>query len=635
MKNIHGWVGKILRIDLTTGKITKIDTEKYTRYIGGLGIGAKLAWEELAPNTRAFDPENKLFFMTGPLGGIPMVPGAGRGSLSGVSPHVHPKECFTYSNMGGDWPTELKFSGYDGIIVQGRSDKPVYIQIIDGSVEIKSAKNLWGLNTYDTQKTIIDKIGDKNVRTLCIGPAGENKVRFAAIISDTGSAHGQGGFGAVMGSKNLKAITVKGSGHVSVADPEKLMNTVKYANKIIWGISTPGCFEEQVGPEGKLWGLNSGIALAKEGYGKHSDACRGCARACRGFFTVPGASIKSGQGMCVQWFYGIARDPKNDGTTIGDEATWMAKTLADSLGINVVEISGMLFWLRDALEENIISEKDHPVPKFLGGTTDDLEFLTTLMEGIAYRKGFGDVLAEGTARAAETLGKKAWSLYERYFMSHGMHTHWCDSVLGCLQWAVDSRDPFANGHDYLYGVNNPAAAKFAWGSEEAADPKSYEHVPKTLSIIQKNRMYKDMLPLCDFAFPVISTPFTENKLGDMELPLKIFEPTTGVDLKEKGLKNSAEIVVNLLRAIAVREGRTREDDNVYPSKFNDKFFKNGMARMFKMFGPLDKKKWEKMKTEYYVEMGWDTKTGWPTKKKLLELGLKEVAKELKKLGKLA
>ena len=460
-------------------------------------------------------------------------------------------------------------------------------------------------------------------------------MRFASIISDTGSAHGQGGFGAVMGSKNLKAIAVRGTGHVSVARPNDLMDIVKYANKIIFGICTPGSFEGQVGPGGKLWGLNSGIALAKAGYGKHSDACRGCAKACRGYFTVADSPIKHGQGMCVQWFYGIARDPKNDGTTKGDKATWIAKTLGDSLGINIVEISGMLFWLRDALKENIISEKEHPVPQFLGGKTDDVTFLTTLMEGIAYRKDFGDLLAQGTARAAESLGKKAWEIYERYFMAHGMHTHWCDSVLGCLQWAVDSRDPFANGHDYFYGMNNPAAAKFAWGTEEAADPQSYDHVPRTLAIIQQNRMYKDMLPLCDFAFPVITTPFTEDRTGDMKLPIKIFEPTTGIDLQENELKNSAEAVVNLLRAIAVREGRTRESDNVYQSKFSKAFFRNGMARMFKMFGPLDKKKWERMKDNYYREMGWDVKTGWPTEKKLLELELKDVAEELKTLGKLA
>ncbi|NQT04208.1 MAG: hypothetical protein HQ580_19435 [Planctomycetes bacterium] len=634
MSKTHGWVGKILRVDLTTRSISEIDTTKYARFIGGLGIGARIAWEEIPPGTGPFDAENMLLFMTGPLGGIPIVPGAGRGSLCGVSPHVHPKPSFTYSNMGGDWPTELKFAGYDGLVVQGSADKPVYLWISDRNVEIKDAKHLWGLDTYETQKRIISELENRDSRTVCIGPAGENRVRFASVMSDTGSAFGQGGFGAVMGSKNLKAITVRGSGGVSIAKPEELLSIVKYANSIVFGICTPGSFEGQTGPEGKLWGLNSGIALAEAGYGKHSDACRGCAKGCRGYFTVPGVPTGHGQGMCVQWFYGIARDPSNDGVTMGDKATWLAKSLGDTLGINVVEISGMLFWLRDALKEGIITEKEHPMPKFLGGTTDDEAFLTTLMEGIAYRKGFGDLLAEGTARAAEKMGGKAWDIYERYFMAHGMHTHWADSVLGCLQWAMDSRDPFASGHDYLYGMNNPAAAEFAWGTKDAADPESYDHVPQTLTIIEHNRMYKDMLPLCDFAFPVISTPFTANGLGDMELPMKIFQPTTGLDLGEQGLRKAAEAVFNLLRAIAVRDGRTREQDTVYKSKFDRAFFRNGMARMFKMFGPLDKEKWEKMKDNFYRECGWDVEKGWPTEEKLRELDLADVAEELKKLGKL-
>jgi aldehyde:ferredoxin oxidoreductase len=338
--------------------------------------------------------------------------------------------------------------------------------------------------------------------------------------------------------------------------------------------------------------------------------------------------------MCVQFFYGIARDPAHDGITKGDKATWLAKTLGDQLGINIVELGGMLFWLRDALNERVITEKDLPLPQFLGGTHDDETFISTWMEGIAYRKGFCDLLAEGTARAAERLGEKAWNIYERYFMAHGMHTHWADSVLGCFQWAMDTRDPFNSGHDYLYGVNNPAAAKFAWGTEEAADPKSYNHVPKTLTIIQHNKVYKDMLNLCDFAFPCISTPFTPNGLGDMELPIKIFRATTGAEIGEEGLRKAAEVVVNLLRAIMVREGRTREHDTVYKSKFDKAFFYNGMARMFKMFGPLDADKWEKMKDEFYKERGWDVKTGWPTEDKLKELDLHDVAEELKKLGKL-
>jgi aldehyde:ferredoxin oxidoreductase len=632
MDRLCGWVGKILRVDLTSGAVSEVDTTRYARYVGGIGINARLGWEELAPGTDPFSAENKLLFMTGPLGGIPIVPGAGRACVCGISPHTHPKPVFTYSNMGGDWPVELKFAGYDGLIVQGSSDRPVWLWIHDGKVELKDATSLWGLDTYETQKRIAAEVGDPDVRTVCIGPAGENRVRFASIQSDTGSAFGQGGFGAVMGSKNLKAISARGTGEVAVADPGEVVRIAKYANSIVFGNAAPRAFQGQAGPLGKLWGMNSGIALANAGYGLHSEACRGCGQGCRGYFRLPG--MGGGQGVCVQWFYGIARDPENDGTTRGDKATWLAKTLGDSLGVDLVELGGMLFFLRDALKESIITERDLPMPTFLGGKSDDETFISEWIHGIAFRKGFGEVLAEGTARAAERLGERAWHIYERYFMAHGMHTHWCGSVLACLQWAMDTRDPFNSGHDYCYGMGNPVAAKFAWGTEAAADPESYGHVPQTLRIIQHSKAYKDMLILCDFAFPIISTPYTANGLGDMEMPVKIFEPTTGVDIGEKGLRSAAEAVVNVLRAIMVRDGRTREDDTVYPSKFDKAFYYNGLARMFKMFGPLDRDRWENMKDAFYQERGWDTKTGWPTEEKLKELDLQDVAEELGRLGKL-
>lgn len=632
MSGNFGWVGSILRVDLSTGKISQEETARYQDYIGGIGINARIAWEEIPLQTGPFDPGNKLMFMTGPLGGIPLVPGTSRITTCAISPHVHPKPVFSYSSMGGDWPDELKFAGFDGIIVEGQADKPVYLWVHDGQAEIREAAHLWGLDTTKTQKQLLAELGNPDLRTICIGPAGENLVRFASIISDTGSANGQGGFGAVMGSKKLKAVSVFGTGGVAIARPQELLKEAEHARDICYGICEPGAFEGQVGPDGRLWGLNSGLDMAARGWGLHSDACRGCSKGCRGFFNVP--DMTSGQGMCVQWFFGIMRDPANDGTKMGDRATWLGKMLGDTLGLDLVEMSGLLFWLRDVFKEGIISEKDQPLPKFLGGSMEEEAFLRQIMEAIAYRRGFGDLLAEGTARAAEKLGQRSWNIFERYFMAHGMHTHWANSIVGALQWAMDTRDPFNSGHDYLYGMNRPAAAKYAWGSEAAADPTSYDHAAKTLSIIQHNIMYKNMLTLCDFAFPCIYSPKTADGLGDMAVPIKLFSATTGQEIGEAGLEKAAERVINLLRTIVVREGRTRKDDTVYKSKFDQAFFYNGMARMFKMFGPLDPVKWEVIKDEFYQIRGWDIKTGWPTRAKLEELGLPDVAAQLNRLGKL-
>ena len=149
MVNTYGWVGKILRVDLSSSNISEIETGTYAEHIGGIGIGARLGWEELSPGTRALGLENKLFFMTGPLGGVPMVAGAGRANLCGISPHTFPKEQFTYSSMGGDWPVELKFAGYDGLVVQGKANRPVYLWVSNDDIQIRDAEDLWGLDTFE------------------------------------------------------------------------------------------------------------------------------------------------------------------------------------------------------------------------------------------------------------------------------------------------------------------------------------------------------------------------------------------------------------------------------------------------------------------------------------------------------
>jgi aldehyde:ferredoxin oxidoreductase len=224
---MYGWVGKILRVDLTTGIISEVPTANYVpKYIGGRGIGAKIHWDEITPAVGAFDPQNKLTFMTGPLVGTP-APSASRTTVQAVSPMTYPEELYASSTVGGHWGPELKFAGYDGIIIQGKSPSPVYLWIHDGLAEIRDAKHLWGLNTYDSQKAIWETHG-KKTRILTIGPAGEHLVRMAIILSDVSSTSGTPGYGAVMGAKNLKAIAVNGTGGVPVAKPQELLDLAYY-----------------------------------------------------------------------------------------------------------------------------------------------------------------------------------------------------------------------------------------------------------------------------------------------------------------------------------------------------------------------------------------------------------------------
>ena len=193
-----GWVGKILRVDLTNSKISEVSTFDYVpRFLGGRGLGAKICWDEVSLEVGAFDPENRLIFATGPLQGT-LAPSSGRLMVVGKSPQTGPVESYARSGVGGHFAPQLKWAGYDALIIQGRASKPVYLWITDQKAEILDAAGLWGLDTYQTQQTIWKLHGDKT-RVMVIGKAGENRSRIACILTDTGDAAGQGGFGGVMG----------------------------------------------------------------------------------------------------------------------------------------------------------------------------------------------------------------------------------------------------------------------------------------------------------------------------------------------------------------------------------------------------------------------------------------------------
>lgn len=220
-----GWVGKILRVDLSSGKISETPTSDYVpRFLGGRGLGAKICWDEVPPEVSAFDPEARLVFATGPLQGT-LAPTSGRFMLLGKAPQTAPVESYCRSGVGGHWAPELKWAGYDALVVHGRAPKPVYLWISDGTAALHDASRLWGLDTYRTQLQLWGLHG-KKTRVMTIGRAGENRSRIACILTDSGDASGQGGFGGVMGSKNLKAIAVSGTG----ADPYTIARRISRAS---------------------------------------------------------------------------------------------------------------------------------------------------------------------------------------------------------------------------------------------------------------------------------------------------------------------------------------------------------------------------------------------------------------------
>ncbi|MCU0615417.1 MAG: hypothetical protein MUD09_10140 [Desulfobacterales bacterium] len=227
---MYGWVGNILIIDLTSGDVTTESTESYVEnYLGGRGLGVRLIYDHYKPGTDAFDPSNPLIFNTGPLSGTALS-GSGRVDVTALSPM---SQLRAKSNFGAYWGPELKFAGYDHVMIHGKAAKPCYIWIKDDKVEIRDAEHIWGKDTFETQKAIQEELGDPEIKSVCIGPAGEKLVRFACILTETGDAAGRTGMGAVMGSKNLKAVAVRGSGGIRVARPKEFLDlSIKINNEI-------------------------------------------------------------------------------------------------------------------------------------------------------------------------------------------------------------------------------------------------------------------------------------------------------------------------------------------------------------------------------------------------------------------
>jgi aldehyde:ferredoxin oxidoreductase len=679
MAELKGWTGKILRINLTNGKIEKVETAQYVpEYIGGLGIGLKVVWDEVAPDVKPLDPENKLIFMGGPLTGT-LAPSSCRLTEISKSPHTWPVEQTTRGSIGGHIGPEIHFAGYDGLIIEGRASKPVYIAIHDDKVVIREAVHLWGLSTYDAQRQMIKEMRDQRAKTMAIGPAGERLVRTAVIIHGLKNAFGQGGFGAVMGSKNLKGIAVRGTGTTKMAcAPKELLDLVEYTKTLIaaplHGILPipPGAASTTYrardgiqwvgGPKKMSIGKVDPKDLSRMGLRPHEAerrvggkmaafhvknmSCFSCPVACRSYMTVPNVARYgipvSGEFVCFSatWYSPAGSSP---------EATFAAKQLIDTLGLNPWDLNMWVSLLRWMHAKGKITEQESGIP-FSDEQKGGERFITTLCNKMAYRDGLGDIMAEGLPRGAMKLGVlddvlRGEAAPRVMLCSHGMQDHYDprtnSQVLG-LTWVMDNRDP--NRHEYP-GMNLFSGAKIedmkqvakeVYGSEHAIDPvgKVTPYHPskgKFAISIDHRGIQKDSLPVCDWVFPIVVSPHAERKyMGDTSIESKLFSAVTGVRWDEKQLDKAAERCWNLHRAITIRDWKTtnlRDSHDVLP----DVYFRGTTAAATVPAGitGLDRQDFETAKTDYYQQRGWDTKTGAPTRGKLEELGLKDVADKLK------
>ncbi len=672
MAKNYGWAGKILRVDLSNEKSYRQSAFDYVPdHIGGRGMAAKIYWEEASPEVDAFHPESRLVFATGPLQGT-MAPTSGRCMILGKAAQTYPIESYSRSGVGGHWAPELKWAGYDALVIHGKARRPVYLWISDGKVEFKDATKLWGQDTYRTQKALWSVHGRK-ARIMTIGPAGENLSRIGIILTDTGDASGQCGFGGVMGSKNLKAVVIRGTGAVNVAHPEKLMNLTSEIQQLF---SRKSLGSDPYKPSEKdfkfnIWGgghHRGGLSMfegelkrlcddPKTLYHGTPDGCYACPVSCRS--RVSGPDITNGVALCAQAFMymeSILREPKKGYSKV----TWEAAKLADLNGINAYEVQAIVPWLSSCYSDGLLDKEKTGLPLNEIGSK---KFIQELLRKMAHREGIGDKLAEGGLRAAKSFGEDAFALMIEYYTRAGRfggyREHW--SWLGgypngyavphiALVWVLDTRDAFSS-HDFLTILWGAAATigqgevnvvpddiielikepmKYAYGSEKAAefiakDGKDlvWDWSPQVAKLYQQRTLLKDSYIVCDNLFPFLFDQNKPDHVGDTSLESKLFSAVTGEELSEQDSYRIGDKLVNLERAIAARDGRNRTDDILYDHYYEttdsaDRFY--------------SKESLEKAKDAFFNLMGWDVETGVPTRERLMQLGYTEVADELEKRG---
>ncbi|NJD99614.1 aldehyde ferredoxin oxidoreductase [Thermococcus sp. LS1] len=618
---MKGWWGRILRVDLTNNKIwvQEYSPEIAQQFIGGRGLAIKILWDEVK-GADPLGPENKLVFAAGPFNGLP-TPSGGKLVVAAKSPLTG---GYGDGNLGTMATVHLRKAGYDAIVVEGKAKKPVYLYIENDNVSILSAEGLWGLDTFKTEEEL-KKIHGKNVGILSIGPGGENLVRYAVVMSQEGRAAGRPGMGAVMGSKKLKAVVIKGTKEIPVADKAKLRELSKEAYEAIQN-SPAYPFWKRQGTMAAVEWTNENSALPTRNF---SDGSFEFARSIDGY-TMEGMKVKQrGCPYCNMPCGNVVLDAEAQeseldyenvallGSNLGlgklNEVSVLNR-LADMYGLDTISLGVSISFVMEAVEKGLLKE---------GPTFGDFKGTKQLVEDIAFRRGeLGNFAAEGVMRMSQKIGDDSFAMHVK-----GLET----SGYNCFIYPAMA---LAFGTSSI-GAHHKEAWVIAWeigtAPIEGEQAKKVEYKitydpEKAAKVIELQRLRGglfEMLTACRL-------PWVEVGLSLDYYP-KLLEAITGIKYTWDDLYRAADRVYALIRAYWVREFNGNWDRKKdYPPK---RWFTEGLKS-----GPykgmhLEEDKYDKLLSEYYRLRGWD-KRGIPKKETLKELGLDFVIPELEKVTKL-
>jgi aldehyde:ferredoxin oxidoreductase len=690
MADYGGWAGKVLRVDLSTGKISSEDTiEKYKNYLGGTGLGYKVLWDEVPPGTKAWDSENRIIFAVGPLTatGAPL---SSRVSITSLGP-VNYMELPTSGHMGGHWGAELKFAGWDGIIIQGKASQPVWLFINDDKVEIKDARWLWGKGIFRTTAEICTEMGSE-AHVAAIGQAGENMVRMSCIMCDR--SHSAGGHGSVMGSKNLKAIGVKGSGGLKIVTDKSEWKELVHYNLTLLGANCGGMVPRTPQPwaefsgstrwtarKGLFWGaanppLETGDCAASDlnrialrthkGVLDHGDSpgekhtvrmggCHSCPIRCHVMTDVPalekyGASryqvnTCSGNSHGRGFFTNLKSRTENS-----IECSQLGSALADDYGL-WNDYGQYLNDFKYCYSKGIFKERLEPgeyeaIPWKLMEANDPA-FLLDIMKRITFKEGeFGKAWADGpflletrwpemveAHNNVKSLG--CWKWGHKYH-----HSNENSGQVGALINYIYNRDPMCHTHSNFLGSGFPLDLKKEIGAELFGTPdavdNTHDYTPMNegKAVLAKlSLIYMELhnsMTLCNYTLPVWCSPLkSRNYRGDVEMEAKLYSAITGDKVSREELEDTGLRILTLFRALTARYMNEKDQRNKHDLANNWVFdYPPDKTPFTPGHDRMDRDDMELAKDMLYGQLGWDKATGMPTRATLERLDLKYIADDL-------
>lgn len=635
---MYGWIGKILRVNLSEGSVKSepLDENLRHKFIGGRGINSKILYDEVSPDVSPLSSRNLLIFGTSPLSGTP-APSTPRCTVSAKSPLTG---ILGDANFGGFFGPYLKRAGFDHIAITGKAASPSFLYIQEGKAKIMKADHLAGKTTLETETLMREQFKDEKIHIASIGPAGENMVRTACVVHGFNVA-GRTGIGAVMGSKNLKAIVIgPGTKKAQVPDEESFRSITRRIKKKIqespfykaystYGMAGALAAENEIGVLGvknfQQAGGFQGVenitceTLAKNFY-TGSRSCFSCSVGCMKDWEVKDGPYAGEKGTKIPQGCNAPNGP-NCGNSYAP-SLFKIYNLCNQYGIDGLDFGCLMACVMEWYEQGIVTREETDGLPFNWG---NYQSMIAMIPKIAKREGFGALLADGVLKAAERIGRGA----ERY-ISH------CKGMViggGDVRGAKGTALTFATatrGCDHLRGVNmlelpligktliSPEEAVKRFGTADVLEHESYNKAP-TVVYFQDVYTLADTLQICKFVTARNGQGITIQDMAD------IYSAATGVEADEKSMRTIADRIYAVERCFSIREGLRKKDDFLQGKWVAGPIPGGPLKGSF-----IDKDKFETMLEDYYQMRGWDRRTGIPTQERLQALEINEVAQDMRR-----